>query len=105
MYLFIFLGIWNDFIHFLERNMGTCSWKELGVECVGCGTQRALILVLKGEFIAAFKMYPPIYTIIIMVVFLILHIKFRFKNGHNIVLGLFILNLILILANYFIKIN
>lgn len=105
MYLFTFLSVWKDFIRFLERNMGTCSWKKLGVECVGCGTQRSLILILKGHFIDAYKMYPPIYAIIIMVVFLLLHIKFRFNNGHNIVLGLFILNLILILANFLIKIN
>ena len=106
MYLFVFLGIWNDFIHFLERNMVSCSWKkQFGIECVGCGMQRSLILILKGEFINAYKMYPPIYTIIIMVVFLLAHLKFKFKNGHNVVLSLFILNLMLILANYFIKIN
>ena len=99
------LGIRSDFIHFLERNMMSCSWKEVGVECMGCGMQRALILILQGDFVEAFKMYPPIYTIILMIIFLIAHIKYNFKNGHNIVLGLFILNLIIILANYFIKIN
>ena len=44
-----------------------CMSKKLfGVECLGCGTQRALILLLKGEFVEAFKMYPPIYTLVIL---------------------------------------
>jgi hypothetical protein len=100
------LGIRSDFIHFLERNMGSCPWKKnFGIECMGCGMQRSFILLLKGEFIEAFYMYPPLYTLIIMFVFLPLHLKYRIKNGHKILLALFIINIIITLVNYIIKIN
>jgi hypothetical protein len=43
----------------LEDYMIPCMNKKLfGVECMGCGTQRALVLLLKGDFVAAFHMFP-----------------------------------------------
>ena len=38
--------------------------KIFGIECLGCGIQRATVLLFRGEFIAAFKIYPAIYTLI-----------------------------------------
>ena len=102
----MFLGIRTDFIHFLERNLGSCPWKKnLGIECMGCGMQRSFILLLKGEFIASFYMYPPLYTLIIMFAFLPIHLKYKIKNGHNILIFLFILNIIITLVNYILKFN
>lgn len=90
-------------ISFLEENMLTCQWKQLGVECMGCGTQRSLIHLLKGEFLEAFYIYPAIYTLIGMFVYLGFHLKFAFKNGHKILLFLFISNALIILSNYILK--
>ncbi len=46
----------------MEEFMLPCLNKELfGVDCIGCGIQRATVLLFRGEFIAAFKMYPAIY--------------------------------------------
>lgn len=103
MTLLFILGIRTDLINFLQRNMGTCFWKEIGVECMGCGMQRSIILLLEGEFIAAFFMYPPIYTLIVMFIFLAIHIKFSIKNGHKVLIGLFILNIFITLTNYLLK--
>ncbi|MGR7814058.1 DUF2752 domain-containing protein [Lacinutrix undariae] len=87
-----------------EEYMLSCFWKKnYNVECLGCGTQRALALLFQGEFVAAFKMYPAIYTLIILALFLIAHIIFKFKNGHKVVLALFILNISIILINYYLK--
>ncbi len=92
-------------ISFLEEHLFSCPWKRFGLECMGCGMQRSIIYLLKGEFIAAFYMYPPIYSLIIMFGFLFLHLKFRFKIGHKILLGLFILNIMITFVNYFLKIT
>lgn len=87
-----------------EENMIPCFWKStFNVECFGCGTQRALSLLLEGEFVAAFKMYPAIYTLILLGIFVIIHLKFKFKQGHNIILGLFILNIAIIVLNFILK--
>ncbi|MCF6348699.1 MAG: DUF2752 domain-containing protein [Flavobacteriaceae bacterium] len=92
-------------LSFLEENMLSCQWKQqFDIECMGCGMQRSIIHLLKGEFVEAFYMYPAIYTLIAMFAFLLLHLKFSFKKGHKILLYLFITNLVLMLSNYFLKI-
>ncbi len=92
-------------LSFLEENMLSCQWKQqFDVECMGCGMQRSIIHLLKGEFLEAFYIYPAIYTLIVMFIFLLLHLKFSFKKGHKILLYLFITNILLMLGNYFLKI-
>lgn len=76
-----------------------------GIDCLGCGIQRSFSLVLKGEFIEAFKMYPAIYTLLILAAIILLNFKFRFKNGRKIILTLVILNAIIIVTSYIIKMN
>lgn len=88
----------------MEEYMLPCMSKKLfGVECLGCGTQRALILLLKGEFVEAFKMYPPIYTLIILFLLLFLHIVDKSRNYTRIVISLAIINLIIMILSYAYK--
>ena len=88
----------------LEEYMFSCPWKKyFNMECLGCGLQRSLLLVLKGNFIEAFKMYPAIYTLILMFIFLVLHLRFNFVKGHKIILVLFTLNIIIIVSSYIFK--
>jgi len=88
----------------LEEYMLPCMWKQtFNVDCMGCGMQRSINLIFKGEFIDAFFMYPAIYTLIAMFAFLLLHLKFQFKNGHRIILGFFILNISIIVVSFIIK--
>ena len=88
----------------LEDYMLPCMWKQtFNVECMGCGIQRSFTLILKGELTAAFYMYPAIYTLIILFAYLLFHIKFQFKNGHKILLGLFVLNISIIVINFILK--
>lgn len=96
----------DKLISFLEENMLSCSWKKyLNQECMGCGMQRAIILLLKGDVVASFKMYPALFTLIIMFFYLLLHLKFNFTKGHLVLRYLFIVNVILILGNFLLKLN
>ena len=90
-------------IEFLENNLLSCSWKSVGLECMGCGFQRALIHLLKGEFYEAFVMYPAIYTLMLMGLLLLLHLKFQFSFGARLLKMLFILNVLIIVTNYILK--
>ena len=46
----------------MEEYMLPCMHKKLwGIDCIGCGTQRAAYMVTQGEFVSAFKMFPAIY--------------------------------------------
>lgn len=90
----------------LEDYMLTCVNKEIfGVECLGCGIQRATALIFRGEFIAAFKMYPAIYSLYVLVAFVIFNFFVKFKNAFKIKVGLLILNAIIIIISYIIKMS
>ena len=57
--------------------------KYLGFDCLGCGMQRATAFFFKGEFVSAFKMYPAIYPLIALVVFLGLNMFLDFKHSEK----------------------
>ena len=88
-----------------EDLMLPCLNKQLfGIECLGCGIQRATILVFQGEFLLAFKMYAAIYTLFLLALFLIFNLFIKFKYDYGIKMGLIALNVIIVVASYFIKI-
>ena len=90
----------------LEDYMLPCLNKKLfGIDCLGCGMQRAINLFIHGEFIAAFKMYPAVYTLIILLVYILLNIKFKFQNSQKIISILAVLNIAIIITSYIIKMN
>lgn len=81
-----------------------CLNKSLfGVDCLGCGIQRAFILLIKGDFIAAFKMYPAIYTLLLFGLFLMITYKLRFKNKQKIMISFATINVLVIVISYCIK--
>lgn len=88
----------------MEEYMLPCMSKKLfGIECLGCGTQRAFVLLLKGEFVEAFKMYPPIYSLLLLFFFIFLHLIDKSRNYTRIVISLAITNLIVMIVSYIIK--
>lgn len=96
------------FSYFIQSSdpMLPCLNKQLfGVECLGCGIQRAFWLLMRGEFVAAFETYPAIYTLLILLVYGLLHLKYKFQKGRKIIRILVLLNLLIIIVSYFIKMN
>ena len=90
----------------MEEFMLPCLNKQLfGLECLGCGAQRAVFLVLKGEFSAALKMYPAVYSLLLLITFLIVNLFVKFKHDWHLKAGLIILNAIIIVAAYIFKMN
>ena len=87
-----------------EQYMIPCFNKTLfGVECMGCGTQRSLFLLLQGEFAEAFFMYPPIYTVLLFFASIGLHYLDKSRNYSKIIITLAILNAIIMVVSYFYK--
>ncbi len=81
-----------------------CLNKQIfGFDCLGCGAQRAFVMVLQGEFAAAFKMFPAIYTIYLLLIFLAINLFFKFKGDWLVKIGLIVLNAIIIIVAYFYK--
>ncbi|MES2543419.1 MAG: DUF2752 domain-containing protein [Bacteroidota bacterium] len=74
-----------------------------GIDCLGCGTQRAFLLLLNGQFTAAFKMFPAIYSTVFLFVFLGLHFIDKSRNYNKIIIGLAILNAAIMIIAYIYK--
>ncbi len=81
-----------------------CTNKAIfGVECMGCGTQRAFYLLMQGEFVEAFKMFPAIYTTIFFFIVAILHFIDHKRKYLNLLIILAILNAIIMFISYAYK--
>lgn len=88
----------------IEDYMLPCLTKSVfGFECFGCGLQRAVILVFKGDFTAAFYMYPAVYTLLLLFALVFTRNLFRVPHYSKILYILVAINLALIVGNYFLK--
>jgi len=94
----------NRLISWLEAHQQSCSFKEhFGIDCPGCGLQRSIIELLKGNIVASISLYPALIPVMTMFVFLALHLLFRFRHGALILKIMFIFNISLIAINYIYK--
>ncbi len=90
----------------MEDFLLPCLNKQLfGMDCLGCGAQRSLVLLLHGEFAAALKMYPAIYTLLLLAIFLVVNLFVKFKNDWFVKAGLIILNAGIIITAYAYKMS
>lgn len=88
----------------MEEFMLPCLSKKLfGIDCFGCGIQRALVLLLKGEFKDAFHMFPAIYTLVLFFGFIGISLVDKLHNYHKIIVTLGITNAVIMVVSYFIK--
>lgn len=77
--------------------------KYLGFECMGCGIQRSIALILRGEFVEAFFMYPAIYPLVLLFSLLILNQFISIKYANKSIIILAILTVATIIVSYIIK--
>lgn len=75
-----------------------------GVACPGCGLQRSLYLLSKGEFTAAFYMYPGVYPLGIFLLFLLLRFFIKIPYAHSIQWSLLGIMVVTIIVSYALKI-
>ncbi len=88
----------------IERFMLPCFSKALfGIDCPGCGLQRSLLLLAKGDFAKAFHMYPAVFTTVIFFLFVGLHFIDKQRSYHRLMLISAITNASIMIFAYFIK--
>jgi hypothetical protein len=91
-------------IHWLETHQAACLWKQhMGFDCPGCGIQSAFTELLKGNISESILLYPALIPMIIMILFLAVHLIFRFQKGALILKILFIFTSSLIIISYVVK--
>ena len=88
----------------LEQYMLPCLFKTLfGFECLGCGFQRAVFLLFRGDFLGAFKMYPAVYTSLLFLVIAAFYFFDKSKNHQKLFLIAAFVNVIFMLGGYYFK--
>lgn len=75
----------------------------IGMECPGCGIQRAWVLLLKGQVWESIKMYPALMPMLGLFIFTILHLIYKFKMGADILKYSFIGTTAIIVISFIIK--
>ena len=88
----------------LDNYMLPCWSKTLfGVECLGCGLQRAFLLLLKGDFIVAFQMYPAIYVTLVFFGLIGLNFVDKSRNYQKSIIVMAVLTGFFMLGGYLYK--
>ena len=94
----------QNLIKWLELHQQTCSFKDhFGIICPGCGLQRSIIELMKGNLLESIYLYPALLPILAMFTYLALHLAFKYRNGAAILKIMFIINICLISLNYIYK--
>lgn len=87
-----------------EDFMLPCLTKKfLGFDCPGCGLQRSVALLLQGDFVASFKMYPALFPMIVLFLFIGLKHWVNVKFENTITFGLLLITFIAIFTNFLLK--
>lgn len=71
-----------------------------GIDCLGCGFQRSVLLLFQGEFLAAFRMFPATYTILLFLGFLLLNKFWKTKHHLKIKYAFILINTTIVIISY-----
>lgn len=72
-------------IDWLQRHMLPCAFKLVfGIDCPGCGFQRSVIALLRGNIGYSLKLYPATIPLIACCIFAFLDAKYHFNDRYRI---------------------
>jgi hypothetical protein len=92
-------------LSWLENHLLSCpSKKWLHLECPGCGLQRGCLALLRGDLAGTLEVYPATPLIFILLGFTVLHLKYRFRYGGEIIKYLYLITSFVIIVFYMYKI-
>jgi Protein of unknown function (DUF2752) len=99
--MFHFLSI----ITWLEQHQFACLFKKLThLDCPGCGIQRSIIELLKGNILESIKLYPPTIPILFLFALLGSYLIIKWNKGYLHLKYTYLFCAAIIVANYFYKI-
>ena len=88
----------------MEDFLLPCLNKQLfGIDCYGCGGQRSVLLLLKGDFHGALVLFPAIYPILILLGFVLFNLFYKFQYDYYIKMALIIISGCVMTGSYLLK--
>jgi hypothetical protein len=92
-------------ISWLEEHLFTCVFREqFGLICPGCGSQRAFILLLKGELWPSIAQYPALIPFLATLLFLVVHLIYKFRKGGIWLKYMFMFTAAIVVVNFIVRI-
>lgn len=93
-----------NILEWLENHLLPCAYKQLfGIECPVCGSQRALIALLRGDVMESIILYPALIPTIILITSVIIQILFKFNSGWKIIRIMLKADFAIIMVSYIYK--
>ena len=87
-------------LKWLEPYQRTCSFREhAGIDCPGCGLQRSILALLRGDLVESILQFPALLPLIAMFAFLAIHLVFKLKYGAIVLKMFYITNISIIILN------
>ena len=91
--------------NWLEQNMSECIYhKYFGVQCFGCGFQRSLVELLRGNFYESLILYPALIPILLSVILIFVQLVFKLPKGILYLKISFIFTFVIIILSYLYKV-
>jgi hypothetical protein len=89
----------------LEKYLLHCPFKQItGFDCPGCGFQRSVVALLKGNLAESFHFYPATLPILLLALFLLVKLKFKFPQPEKISKALFAIAAVTVIVSYAFKV-
>jgi hypothetical protein len=99
------VGWYTGAENWLDAHMLACPVKNiLHIDCPGCGLQRSWVALLRFDFAASWRVYPPGMFMAALLLFLVAHLIFNFRSGAFILKLLYIASASAVVINYIYKI-
>ena len=96
---------WPALVDWMEKNMLTCpSKKFLHLECPGCGLQRSVIALFRGDIATSLSLYPATIPLLVLLGLVALHLRFDFRHGATVIKYLYIGVAVIIFVFYIYKV-
>ena len=93
-----------NLIEWLEKHSLPCAYHQLfGIECPACGSQRALIELLKGNILESIKLQPALIPTFLLVFLILIQPAFRSKKLWKYIKILAISDLVILITGYILK--
>lgn len=103
--MLLLTGYYERFLGFLQGHLLACpSRRYLHIDCPGCGLQRSILALLRGDLAGSLHYHPAGILVLLTFVLLPLQLIFRFTWGGKVLLGLQVAVVIITITFYVYKI-
>lgn len=93
--------MYAQIVKWFESHMLPCAYKQIfGIDCPGCGFQRACLALVKGDIKQSLTLYPAVIPVIITALVLLLNSRYKFDNKAYISKSLYFFTGSVILISY-----